>query len=35
MTVLTHDLFAVAPGHIHTVAAEKTIVGGRVVFSRD
>lgn len=35
MTVLTHDLFAVAPEHIHTVAAEKTIVGGRTVFSRD
>ena len=35
MTVLTHDLFAVAPENIHTVGAAKTIVGGRVVFSRD
>ena len=34
MTVLTHDLFAVAPEHLHTVAAAKTIVGGRVVYSR-
>ena len=34
MTVLTHDLFSVKPEHIHTVAAEKTIVGGRVVYSR-
>ena len=35
MTVLNHDLFAVKPEHIHTVAAAKTIVGGRVVYSRD
>ena len=35
MTVLTDDLFAVAPDQIHTVAAAQTIVGGRVVFSRD
>lgn len=35
MAVLTHDLFAVAPENIHTVGAAKTIVGGRVVFSRD
>ena len=35
MTVLTDDLFAVAPDRIHTVAAAQTIVGGRVVFSRD
>jgi predicted amidohydrolase YtcJ len=34
MTVLTDDLFAVAPESIHTIAAAKTIVGGRVVFSR-
>jgi predicted amidohydrolase YtcJ len=35
MTVLTDDIFAIAPEQIHTVAAAKTIVGGRVVFSRD
>ena len=35
MTVLTDDVFAVAPEKIHTVGAEHTIVGGRVVYSRD
>ena len=35
MTVLTDDVFAIAPEQIRTVAAAKTIVGGRVVFSRD
>lgn len=35
MTVLTDDVFAVDPDLIHTVAAAHTIVGGRVVFSRD
>jgi len=35
MTVLTADPFAIAAEAIHTVAAAKTIVGGRVVFSRD
>ena len=35
MTVLTDALFAAAPDQIHTVAAAKTIVGGRVVYSRD
>lgn len=35
MTVLTDDVFAIAPEKIHTVGAAKTIVGGRVVFSRD
>lgn len=35
MTALTDDLFAIEPGEIHTVAAAQTIVGGRVVFSRD
>lgn len=35
MTVLTDDIFAVAPEAIHSVAAAATIVGGRVVFSRD
>ena len=34
MTVLTDDVFAVAPEKIHTVTAAQTIVGGRVVFSR-
>lgn len=35
MTVLTADLFAVEAHQIHTIAAAKTIVGGRVVYSRD
>lgn len=35
MTVLTDDLFAVAPAQIHTVTAAITIVGGRVVFERN
>ena len=35
MTVLTDDIFAIAPDAIHTVGAATTIVGGRVVFSRD
>ena len=35
MTVLTDDVFTIAPEKIHTVAAAMTIVGGRVVFSRD
>ncbi|MGI9124346.1 MAG: amidohydrolase [Mycobacterium sp.] len=35
MTVLTDDLLSIAPEKIHTVGAAKTIVGGRVVFSRD
>lgn len=35
MTVLTDDVFSVAPEEIHTVAAAQTIVGGRVVFSRE
>lgn len=35
MTVLTEDVLNIAPDAIHTVAAAKTIVGGRVVFSRD
>ncbi len=34
MTVLTDDLFAVAPEAIHTIAAAQTIVGGRVVYTR-
>lgn len=34
MTVLTEDVFAIAPEKIHTVTAAQTIVGGRVVFSR-
>lgn len=34
MTVLTDDIFAIAPDRIHTVAAAHTVVGGRVVFSR-
>jgi predicted amidohydrolase YtcJ len=34
MTVLTDDVFAVAPEKIHTITAAQTIVGGRVVFSR-
>jgi predicted amidohydrolase YtcJ len=35
MAVLTDDLVTVAPDSIHTIAAAMTIVGGRVVFSRD
>ena len=35
LTVLTDDIFAIAPEQIHTVGAAETIVGGRVVFSRD
>ena len=35
MTVLTEDLMTIAPERISTVGAAKTIVGGRVVFSRD
>lgn len=35
MTVLTDDVFAIAPEKIHTVSAAKTIVGGRVVFNAD
>lgn len=35
MTVLTDDILRIAKEKIHTVAAQKTIVGGRVVFSRD
>jgi predicted amidohydrolase YtcJ len=35
MAVLTEDVFAIAPDQIHTVAAAQTIVGGKVVFSRD
>ncbi|MBU3706738.1 MAG: amidohydrolase [Mycobacterium sp.] len=35
MTVLTDDLLSVTPETIHTVAAAQTIVGGRVVYSRD
>ena len=35
MTVLTDDVLTIAPEKIHTVAAAMTIVGGRVVFSRD
>jgi predicted amidohydrolase YtcJ len=35
MTALTDDIFAIAPEKIHTVTAARTIVGGRVVFSRD
>lgn len=35
MTVLTDDVLTIAPEKISTVAAAKTIVGGRVVFSRD
>lgn len=34
MTVLTDDVFAIDPNQIHTVKAAETIVGGRVVFSR-
>ncbi len=34
MTVLTDDVFALAPEKIHTITAAQTIVGGRVVFSR-
>lgn len=34
LTVLTDDVFALAPDRIHTVAAAMTVVGGRVVFSR-
>lgn len=35
MTVLTDDVLHINPEKIHTVAAAKTIVGGRVVYSRD
>ena len=35
MTVLTADVFTIAPEKIHTAAAATTIVGGRVVFSRE
>jgi predicted amidohydrolase YtcJ len=35
MTVLTDDIFTIAPEAIHTVQAARTIVGGRVVYSRD
>jgi predicted amidohydrolase YtcJ len=35
MTVLTDDVFAIAPEQIHTIGAAATIVGGRVVFTRD
>ena len=35
MTVLTDDIFDIEPDQIHTVGAATTIVGGRVVFSRD
>ncbi|MGV1087766.1 MAG: amidohydrolase [Mycobacterium sp.] len=35
MTVLTDDVLSIVPDKIGTVAAAKTIVGGRVVFSRD
>lgn len=35
MTVLTDDVLSIAPDKISTVGAAKTIVGGRVVFSRD
>lgn len=35
MTVLTDDVFAIAPEQIHTIGAAATIVGGRVVFTRE
>ncbi len=35
MTVLTDDILAIAPDAIHSVQAAATIVGGRVVYSRD
>lgn len=35
MTVLTDDIFTIAPDAIATVAAAKTIVGGRMVYSRE
>ena len=35
MTVLTDDVLSIAPDKISTVGAAQTIVGGRVVFSRD
>lgn len=34
MTVLTDDIFAIPPDQLHSVQAEKTVVGGRVVFTR-
>lgn len=35
MTVLTEDIFAIPNNTLHGVQAAKTIVGGRVVYSRD
>jgi predicted amidohydrolase YtcJ len=35
MVVLSEDIFSIAPGRIAGVAADMTIVGGRVVFRRD
>lgn len=35
MTVLTGDIFAIPNAELHGVQAAKTIVGGRVVYSRD
>ena len=35
MTVLSDDIFTLPPDQIGTVEAEDTIVGGRIVFSRE
>jgi len=35
MAVLSNDIFSIPPEQIGSVEVEDTIVGGRVVFSRD